>query len=71
MVQAIRAESALFMNERARGVAPVRAKASICARQAAAEPTAPRPSSTRSEMPFTAPARSPAFQALFTARPPR
>ena len=29
------------------GVAPVRAKALICSRQTSAEPTAPRPSSTR------------------------
>ena len=46
---------------------PVRAKAAICPRQAAAVPTAPSPSSTRSEIPFTAPARSPAFQARLTA----
>ena len=52
---------------RTAGVAPVRATASICARHASAEPTAPRPSRRRSEIPFTAPARSPAFQAPFTA----
>src|SRR5215831_5963423 len=49
------------------GTAPVLAKTPICSRQAAREPTAPSPSSTRSLIPFTAPARSPAFHARFTA----
>ena len=49
------------------GVTPVRAKALICSRQWSAGPTAPSPSSTRSEIALTAPARSPAFQARFTA----
>src|SRR5215831_6142126 len=49
------------------GVAPARMKAWICSRHSDAEPTTPRPSRNRSEIAFTAPARSPDFHAALTA----